>query len=67
MANAPDSLVVTGPVFQQLAADVMLVTPTHLPQATLADALSFANLGTVDPHVVGAPWWSANGLTRSAG
>jgi hypothetical protein len=62
-----DTLLVTGPAFQQSPADAVLVTPLHGSQQPLAQALSFANIGTVDPHVVGAPWWSANVLTRSAG
>lgn len=40
MANAPDSLVVTGPNYQQTPADLLLVTSTGGAQVTLAQALS---------------------------
>jgi len=40
MATAPDSLVLTGQVLQQVAADNLLVTPTGGSQQTLAAALS---------------------------
>lgn len=40
MATAPDSLVLTGQVLQQVAADNLLVTPTGGTQKTLAAALS---------------------------
>ena len=34
MANAPDTLPVTGPVFQQVAGDAILVTPAGGTQDT---------------------------------
>lgn len=40
MANAPDTLVLTGQVLQQVAADNLLVTPTGGTQKSLASALS---------------------------
>jgi hypothetical protein len=40
MANAPDSIIVTGAVFQQVPADQLLVTPTGGVQTTLANALA---------------------------
>jgi hypothetical protein len=46
MANAPDTLLVTGPVFQQISADSILVTPPGGTQTTLAAAI---NGGTLDP------------------
>jgi hypothetical protein len=39
-ANAPDSLVVTGPTFQQIPATQLLVTPNGKPQTTLGAALA---------------------------
>ena len=44
MANAPDTLLVTGPVFQQVAGDAILVTPAGGTQDTLANLV---NGGTV--------------------
>lgn len=40
MANAPDSLIVTGSVLQQVSVDSLLVTPTGGLQTTLAQALA---------------------------
>lgn len=40
MANAPDTLVLTGPVLQQTATSALLVTPTGGAQQSLASALS---------------------------
>lgn len=40
MSAAPDTIVLTGPVLQQILADNLLVTPTGGSQQTLADALT---------------------------
>ncbi len=45
MTAAPDSLLVTGPVFQQLSADAILVTPSGGSQQSLAAALAAAGSG----------------------
>ena len=45
MASAPDTLVLTGPVLQQTAADLLLVTPTGGAQTTLAAALAAGGSG----------------------
>lgn len=47
---ADDTLVLTGPVLQQIAADKLLVTPTGGAQGNLAD---FINGGTVAQRLVG--------------
>lgn len=74
MATAPDTLVVTGPNFQQIAADAFLITPTGGAQGKLAD---FVNGGTVaqtiaagstlpSPLISGIPSESiANAITAS--
>ena len=70
MATAPDTPVVTGQTFQQIATDSLLVTPTGLTQQTLANALGLRNvagIATADPHVVGQVWANSGVLTVSAG
>ena len=47
MANAPDSLVVTGPNLQQISIGALLITPTSGTQQTLANALEDINTGTL--------------------
>ncbi len=50
MTQAPDTLVVTGPNFEQEPLDLALVTPTGGVQLTLRDALAFgANLSMPPP------------------
>jgi len=51
MANAPDTLLVTGPVNQQVSADAILVTPTGGTQTTLAQALA-ANGEAITPTAI---------------
>lgn len=71
MASQPDTIVVTGPVFQQSPADGMLVTPTGGTQGTLADKLA-AGLITAAPitattlNASGAVAFSNASLTLSA-
>lgn len=50
MANAPDTLVLTGPNFEQDSIDGLLITPTGGSQGKLAD---FINGGTVAQVVNG--------------
>jgi hypothetical protein len=50
--TSPDSIVVTGPNFEQISADKLLVTATSGSQVTLAQAL--AGLGVISsPTIVG--------------
>jgi len=52
MANAPDSIIVTGQVFQQQSIDTLLVTPTGGTQTTLAQALAQSGGGQWSAGVV---------------
>jgi hypothetical protein len=57
MATAPDTLLVTGPTFQQTSIDAILVTPTGGAQAALANLLNggtVANAGTFTSAAVGS-------------
>lgn len=57
MANAPDTLLVTGPVFQQVAGDAILVTPAGGTQDTLANLVNGGTVqksGTFSSLVVGS-------------
>jgi len=69
MANAPDTLVLTGPVYQQTALDGLLVTPTGGTQGSLANLI---NGGTVAQTIAAGSLFSgiqlesiANALTAS--
>lgn len=66
MTDAPDSLFITGPNFEQEDPQTILVTPQGRPQTTLAQALADAS-GTVSEVVINAPEFLTSGTITSLG
>lgn len=66
MANAPDTVFLTGETFEQLGPKDVLVTPSGRPQTTLAAALAAAS-GSVSEIVVNAPEFLANATITTSG
>lgn len=55
MANAPDSLVLTSPLFQTVDSSDLLVTPTGGTQSSLAAAMVTANNSFASYYFTGTP------------